>query len=174
MFKFTFLVTTLLVFLGCSNSKTISVVKRPTKAVISQHILNIPIYIKDNGYRNFSTKIFDTQSELDSFLDTVKGQSSWNKKKNFLYILKKQDIDFNKNRLLLYRFSEASGSIVIATDVPTEIGREITVKIGKKKSSGVATSNMAYYALAYSVDKDTKDVIFDDGDSNKTITIKNH
>ena len=173
MLKLTLMISTLLIFLGCTETKKITLVEKKPQIVISQNIVNVPIHIRDNGYNNFSTKIFTTQSELDSFLAKIKGQSSWNKKNNFFYTLSKQEIDFNRNSLLIYRFSEPSSSIVIATEVPTEIEQKITVKIGKKKSSGMMTSDMAYYALAYVVNKKIISVTFDDGKDSQTITINN-
>jgi hypothetical protein len=170
MFKLTLITTTLFLFLGCVQDRTINIIEKAPKILTSENIVNVPIHIRDNGYHNFSTKTFSTQNELNSFLAKIKGQSGWNKKKNFLYTLKKQEIDFNKDSLLIYRFSEPSSSIVIATEVPTEIEKKITVKVGKK-SPKIITSDMAYYALAYVVNKNSISVTFDDGDRNKTIAI---
>ena len=172
MLKLTLITTTLLLFLGCTpEPKVINLTTKKPQAVTSQNILNIPIHIRDNGYNNFSTKIFNSKSELNRFLDTINAQSGWNKKNNFFYTLKKQEIDFGRDKLLIYRFSEPSSSIVLATDVPTEIDQHITVKIGKKKNSDMMTTDMAYYALAYTINKQTKDVTFDDGEHNETIQI---
>lgn len=174
MLKFTLLTTTLLLFLGCNQSRTINVREKEPQNITSQNIVNVPIHISDNGYRHFSTKIFNTQDELNDFLHTINGQKGWNKKKNFLYTMKKQEIDFKKDTLLIYRFSEPVNSIVIATKVPTEIKREITVKVGKKKTSSTTNSDMAYYGLAYIINKNTKSVIFDDGEKKKSIDITKH
>ena len=174
MFKLTFMTTMLLLFLGCTpQPKIINVIEKRPQKITSQNIVNIPIHIRDNGYSNFSTKVFVTQSELNHFLGTINTQSGWNKKNNFVYTLKKQEIDFSRDKLLIYRFSEPSSAIVLATDVPTETNQHITVKIGKKKSSEMATTDMAYYALAYTINKLTKDVTFDDGEENETIQISN-
>ncbi len=171
MLKLTFITITLLLFLGCAQDRTINIIEKTPEVLTSENIVNIPIHIRDNGYHNFSTQIFTSQKKLDSFLATIKGQSGWNKKKNFLYTLKKQEIDFSKESLLIYRFSEPSSSIVIATEVPTEIDKKITVKVGKKAPSTMSF-DMAYYALAYLVNRDIISVTFDDGDRNKTISIK--
>jgi len=172
MLKLTLISTSILLFLGCTPQSKIKLTTKEQKAVISKNILNIPIHIRDKGYKNFSTKIFNSKSELNHFLDTIKKQSKWNKKNNFLYTLKKQDIDFGRDKLLIYRFDEPSSSIVLATDIPTEINQHITVKIGKNRSTKSISSDMAHYALAYTVNKQTKDITFDDGESNMTIQIK--
>ena len=173
MLKLTLITTTLLLFLGCATQhEVMKITTKKREALPSQNILNVPIHIRDKGYKNFSTKIFTTQSELDSFLKTVKSQSGWNKKDNFIYILKKQNIDFAKDYLVIYRFDEASDSIIIATDVPVELDRHITVNIGKTPSAGMKKLNMAHYALAYIVDKDTIDITFDNKETKSSIKIK--
>ena len=164
----------LLLFLGCTTQpKIVNIIEKRPQNITSQNIVNIPIHIRDNGYSNFSTKVFVSQSELNHFLGTINAQSGWKKKNNFVYTLKKQEIDFSRDKLLIYRFSEPSSAIVLAIDVPTEINQHITVKIGKKKSSEMATTDMAYYALAYTINKQTKNIIFDDEEENETIQISN-
>ena len=173
MLKLTLITTTLLLFLGCTTQpKVINLTTKKREAVNSQNILNVPIHIRDNGYKNFSTKIFTTQNELDSFLKALKSKSTWNKKANFLYTLKKQNIDFSKDYLVIYRFDEASNSIIVATDVPTELDRHITVNIGKTASVGMKKLNMAYYSLAYIVNKNTIDITFDNSETKSKIKIK--
>ena len=172
MLKLTLITTTLLLFLGCTETKIITFPKKRPQVITSQNIVNVPIHIRDNGYNNFYTKIFTNQNELNSFLGTINAQTGWNKKNNFFYTLKKQEIDFSKNNLVIYRFNEPSSTIVIATEVPTEIEQKITVKVGKKKTSDKMTSDMAYYALAYIVNKKIINVIFDDGENNVTMNIQ--
>ena len=173
MLKLTLIATTLLLFLGCTvQREVVNVTVKKQQALPSQHILSIPIHIRDKGYTNFSTKIFTTQGELDAFLKKVKSQSKWNKKENFLYTLKKQNIDFAKDYLVIYRFDEASDAIIVATDVPVELDRHITVNIGKTPSAGMKKLDMAHYALAYIVDKETIDITFDNKETKSSIKIK--
>ena len=173
MLKRTLIATTLLLFLGCTTQhEVMKITTKKREALPSQHILSVPIHIRDNGYKNFTTQIFTTQDELDSFLKKVKSQSKWNKKENFLYTLKKQNIDFAKDYLVMYRFDEASDSIIVATDVPVELDRHITVNIGKTPSAGMKKLDMAYYTLAYIVDKETIDITFDNKETKSKIKIK--
>ena len=173
MLKLTLITTTLLLFLGCTpEPKVINLITKKPQAVTSQNILNVPIHIRDNGYKNFPTKIFTTQNELNSFLETIISQSAWNKKDNFIYTLKKQVIDFNKDYLVIYRFDEVSSSIILATDVPTELNGHITVNIGKTPSAGMKKQDMAYYSLAYIVNKNSIDITFDNNETKSSIKIK--
>ncbi|MCK5854089.1 MAG: hypothetical protein KAG56_02620 [Sulfurovaceae bacterium] len=173
MLKLTLITTTLLLFLGCTpQPKTVNIIEKKQEAQTSQSILRVPIHIRDNGYKNFPTQIFTTQSELNYFLETINSQKKWNKKENFLYTFKKQEIDFSQDYLIIYRFDEVSSSIILATDVPTEVDKHITVQIGKTASSGMIKPDIVYYSLAYIVDKNTIDVTFDNNETKSNIKIK--
>ena len=87
MLKLTIMTVTMLLFLGCMKERTINIIEKTPEVLRSENIVNIPIHIRDNGYHNFSTQIFTSQNELESFLSTIKVKSGWNKKNNFLLLL---------------------------------------------------------------------------------------
>jgi hypothetical protein len=162
------LLTISIFFIGCSKTETIDIVEIPPKAKVTNMILKVPIYLKDNGYNNFKTILITDKGKLDKFLKEIKTQKGWDKKENFLDTLSIQNIDFNKQNLLIYRITENSSAIVLAVNVPTVLKNHARVIIGKEKPKST-TTDMAYYALAYLVDKKIEDITFDDGDSNSTV-----
>jgi hypothetical protein len=99
------------------------------------------------------------------------------RKENFLNTIQRAEIDFSKANFLIYRLSEQSDLIVLAVDVPTSIGKSITVSIGKEKLKAklekeLNKERISEYALAYRINKSAKDIIFADGDRNITIENK--
>jgi hypothetical protein len=161
-------------FIGCSQTEPTKTIDIKVKKIKSDLILKIPIHIKDNGYSNFKTKLITEQKELDKFIVDVKSQKKWQRKKNFLNTIDRANIDFSKNNLLFYRISEKSELIVLAVDIPTSIGKNITVVIGKERlkeklKKDIQTKGISEYALAYKVDKSAMDITFTDGDSNRTV-----
>ena len=113
------------------------------------------------------TKLFTTENELKTFLTDVNYQTGWNQKENFLNTISIKSINFQTHNLLIYRMTETSSSIVLAVDVLTELKNHITIQMSKDKSETM-TMDMAYYALAYIVDKKVIDIRFNDGENNRT------
>ena len=178
MKKILLILTLSLLFIGCSQTEPTKVIEVKEKKKISDMILKIPINFKDSGYSNFETKLITNQEQLDKFISNVKSQKGWKRKENFLNSIEREEIDFKNDNLLIYRLTESSNSIVLAVDVPTSIGKQITVIVGKEKLKEeklkeIKTDKITHYALAYKVDKTAKEITFSDGDDNTTIENKN-
>ena len=176
MKKLLFVLSLSVLFIGCSQVEP-KKIEIKEKKKISDLILKIPIHIEDSGYSNFKTLLITKQEELDKFIKSVKTQKGWKRKENFLNTIQRAEIDFSKANFLIYRLSEQSDLIVLAVDVPTSIGKSITVSIGKEKLKAklekeLNKERISEYALAYRVNKSAKDIIFADGDRNITIENK--
>ena len=163
------ILSTSLLFIGCTQTQTIDIVKAPPpKAKVSNMISKIPIPFKDTGYKNINTQIMVNQIQLDKFLLEIKSQKEWEKKENFLNTLKREKIDFQTHNLLLYHLTEDSSTILFAIDLPKSLNQKITVTIDKEIAK-VKTDKVTDYALAYLVEKSIKEVTFNDGESNTTV-----
>ena len=127
-------------------------------------IKRISIPFREHGYSNFVSLVFHSQSEFDDFISDVNTQSAWNNKADFLQQIQSVSIDFDKENLLLYRFTEPSGSISLTPKAATIENGKITIVIDRNVPE-VGTSDVAYYALAYKVNKSIDEVIFDNGTS---------
>lgn len=133
-------------------------------------ITQIPVPFREHGYSNFETLIIHSQSKFDAFIGDVKHQSNWNNKDAFLQKLQNQNSDFTKENIILYRFTESSGSISLSAQTPVITNSEATVKITRQAPS-IGTSDMAYYLLAYRAGKEITKVIFDNGTSQVEVEI---
>ena len=166
------ILSTSILFIGCSQTQTIEVIKTPPpKAKISNMISKIPIHFKDKGYHNFDSKVMVKQAQLDTFLSNIKLQKGWEKKENFLNTLKREKINFQTHNLLFYRFKEDSKTILFAMDLPMSLEQKITIMIDKEVAK-VKTGKVTDYALAYLVEKSIKEVVFNNGENNTTIKNK--
>ena len=73
------------------------------------------------------------------------------------------EIDFGSENILFYRITEGSGSthLSVGEAIFSSSMDEVSIDI-KRDVPEVGTDDMAYYALAYIVDKSIKKVTFDD------------
>ncbi|CAA6800898.1 MAG: Unknown protein [uncultured Sulfurovum sp.] len=131
-------------------------------------IVKMAIPFRENGYSNLQTQVLSSQNHLNGFISTIKQQTSWNQKNNFIKALTVNPIDFKKYNLLIYRITEGSGSTQVKVGQPQIKNQQIVIKINRKKA-GIGTADMAYYALAYKVAKEVPDVTFATPMSNKVI-----
>jgi hypothetical protein len=159
--------------MGCNRTvETINVIKVKPKSKISNLILKVPIAFKDRGYKDIKTKIFTKKGSLDEFIKRVKSQKKWDKKRNFLEIIDKLKVDFDKDNLLLYIFKANSDISLTAVDTPISEYGHIFIKIGKEITKEFKKDNKTlYYGLLYKVKKEALDITFDDG--NRKSVIKN-
>jgi hypothetical protein len=157
------LLTFTLLFTACTEKQLlIKEVKPMAKELTIETISKITIPVREQGYNNFKTQVIHTKSELDNFIMDIKKQKNWNKKENFLQSLLLKELDFNRYNLLLYRITESSGSTVLAVDVPRGNEQNIIINIGRDEPN-MATSDMAYYTLAYKIKKSVNSITFDNG-----------
>ena len=157
-----------LLFSACiSNSLIVNDIKEDPKELSTQTISKIAIPVREEGYSNFKTQTLKSQRELDKFIEKIKLQINWNKKKNFLETLLLKKIDFSEYNLFLYRINMTSGATVLSVDTPIGDKNNITIKIGQDQPN-IGTANMAYYALAYKVAKSVKTITIDNG-TEKTV-----
>ncbi len=161
MLKILFTSFIFLIFIACSPTSSIILSEGvKVKELDSSTILKITIPVREQGYSNFDTQVLTTQDELDKFVSDVKKQKNWNKKENFISSLTLYPIDFKNHNLLIYRMTENSSSTVLSVNVPKGNDKHVVIKIGRDKPN-IATTDMAYYALAYRVAKSVKDITFD-------------
>ncbi len=167
------LLTSLSLLTACGNGIGGTGIE-PVNADIQQPAANTiapaTIPFREHGYSNFETTVFHSQTELDSFINDVNGQADWNQKVLFLQQLQAVAIDFSANNLVIYRITESSGSNVLMAESPTLVNDKLTVVIDRQVSE-VGTADMAYYALAYTVDKSITEMIFDNGSSQITVDL---
>jgi len=159
MFRLTFAFSIIMAFTACSQDRIIlNTIEAPPKVEIKT-ISQITIPVREHGYSNFETTFITSKIELTKFIENIKLQKSWKKKKNFLETLLLKKIDFNSSNLLLYRITEASSSTVLLVDAPSGNNKHIKILIGENKPK-IGTTDMAYYALAYRISKSVIDVTF--------------
>ena len=131
----------------------------------------IAIPFREHGYSELPSKIITTQRDLDRLIAVVKRQANWNNKPSFLKAIKLEHIDFSKWNLLLYRLTEGSGSVGLDEQVKQSDKHNVTIHI-KRTVPQMGTADMAYYMLAYKIDKDVSMVNFEGGQHNEHIRNK--
>jgi len=160
MKKLLLLATLAILFVSCaSDSKnTNNTVKVTTK----KSIKNIPIPFREIGYSQHASQVIVSQKAFDTFITQIGNGDNWNKKTEVLEALQNANIDFKKNNLLFYRITRGSGSIHLDVDNSNIIlnNNDITINI-KESTPSVGTTDMAYYALAYEVNKTIETITFD-------------
>jgi hypothetical protein len=119
--------------------------------------LNIPF--REHGYSNFPTTIIDSPDSLQRFIAGIETQSNWNEKGAFLTVLNDSTLNLNQYTLLLFRQTEPSGSIQLSVQQPYITDGLLNVEI-KRSIPSVGTADMAYYALAYKIQKSYKHIRF--------------
>ena len=158
MKKLLLLATLAILFISCASDS------KSTNNTIStqESIKNIPIPFREIGYSQHASKVIVSQKEFDTFITQIGNDDNWNKKTEVLEALQNANIDFKKNNLLFYRITRGSGSIQIDVDNSNIIlnNNNITVNI-KESSPSIGTTDMAYYALAYEVNKTIETITFD-------------
>jgi len=163
--RLSILILSFFLFIGCTKTiEEVNIVEINTTAKISDMILKIPIALKDKGYKHLTTQVIKTKEDYNKFLNKIEKEKGWEKKKNFLEVLKEADINFQDENLVLFAFEEDKSVVVVVVDAPISKGDDIIVKIGKDKV-GKPSNIIEYYALAYKVKKSAKDIIFDDGEN---------
>jgi len=158
MKKLLLLITLITLFISCaSDSKNIN-----NSTSTQKSIKNIPIPFREHGYSQHASQLIVSKKAFDSFIMQIGNGDNWSKKTEVLEALQNANIDFKKNNLLFYRITRGSGSIKLDVDNSNIIlnNNEITINI-KESTPSVGTADMAYYALAYKVNKTIKSITFD-------------
>jgi hypothetical protein len=155
------------IFVACTDSKIKDI---PLTASLMIERVYVPF--REHGYSTVYPKVITTQEIFDSFLAEINEQNGWNNKVEFISVLKNAKIDFSKRNILLYRITETSGSVDLYIQEPvlSKDKSRISVQIDREVPD-IGTSDMAYYALVYSVDKRIKEIAFKYG--QELISMKN-
>jgi len=158
------LITLLILLCGCNSNSNSKSTQIDTKRY---SILSVPF--KENGYNNFQTQLISSKDAYANFIRSVETQSNWNDKISFITTLADSNINFSSSSLILFRLTESSGSNLLTPKEPQYIGENFTVKI-ERVIADIGTADMAYYILAYLVDKKTKTINFYKGDEFTSIS----
>ena len=126
---------------------------------MDEDIKRIYITEREHGYYNFPTILIRSQDSLDSFINDLLPQSSWNEKQPFLDSLYQANIDFDKELLLLLRHTETSGSNTVIVKDPNIEDNMAIIEIDRLVPD-VGTDDMAYYCFAYIVSKEIRKITF--------------
>ncbi|HYW69749.1 MAG TPA: hypothetical protein VE961_01865, partial [Pyrinomonadaceae bacterium] len=113
----------------------------------------IPIPQREDGYDNFESIAFNTKAEFESFLTGAAPQIGRTHPQAFIAELKKADIDFTREALVLLRHTESSGSVQVTFETPTLADRKLICQIRGKPVNGIGTGDMAYYCFAVVVSR---------------------
>jgi hypothetical protein len=121
----------------------------------TQPFRTIDILKRENGYGNFESVAFQSQKDLDSFLNKVALQGGWNRKGEFVNALRNANVDFSKEALVLLRHYEGSGSVNVEFKAPVLEGKKLVCEIeGIPIPEGFGgTGDVAYYCMAVVVSK---------------------
>jgi len=158
MKKLLLLATLAILFVSCaSDSKNIN-----NTIATQESIKNILIPFREHGYSQHASKVIVSKKAFDRFITQIGNSDNWNKKTEVLEALQNANIDFKRNNLLFYRITRGSGSIQIDVANSNIIlkNNDIIINI-KETTPSVGTADMAYYALAYKVNKTIKSITFD-------------
>jgi len=152
--------TLAILFASCSSNTPI--INTNNTIATEKSIKNIPIPFRDFGYSYFPSKVIFSQKAFDAFLRKIANSNGFHKKIEILEALQNANIDFKKSNLLFYRITEPSGSIHVDVDNSNIIlnNNDIIINI-KETTPSVGTADMAYYALAYEVNKTIETITFD-------------
>ena len=170
MLRLIFISIIALLLASCAKDRIVlnTIEKKPLKELNIKTIAKIAIPVREQGYSNIDTILMTSQKELNKFVAKIKLQENWNNRENFLNALELKKIDFTKYNFLIYRITEASGSTVLLVDKPIGDKNNIKIKIGKN-SQEMATTDMAYYAVAYKISKDVSKITFENGVKKEVI-----
>lgn len=135
---------------------------KPEEKATSDTIERVDTPFREHGYSNFNNRVIASAEGLASFIAAVELQSGWNDKSTFISAIEGANIDFSSHNLMLFRITETSGSISLTPQAPTTSGTTVYVDITRNVPSA-GTADMAYYALAYAVNKNVTEVHFDNG-----------
>lgn len=154
------------IFISCSSdSEKDTTTKTPTAI----NIKNITIPFQEYGYSQQPSKLISSQTEFDKFITQIGNGDSWSQKTEVLTKLQDENIDFKTHNLLFYRMTEGSSAIklVVQHDKMTINNNQINIPI-ERTIPEIGTADMAYYALAYAVNKNIETITFD-GNIQKVI-----
>jgi len=131
----------------------------------------LQIDMRTISYDIFETTLLQDQASFEAFVLDFEAQDEWSDG-SFIATLEDAQVDFDTTNLLLYRITEGSGSIELTPHEPQIEGTTMSIQIDRYVPD-VGTDDMAYYCLAYLVDKNITKVVITLGDSTETITIDN-
>jgi len=158
MKKLLLLATLAILFVSCASDS-----KNTNNTVATQKsIKNIHIPFREIGYSQHASQVIVSKKAFDTFITQIGNGDNWNKKTEVLEALQNANIDFKKNNLLFYRITRGSGSIHLDVDNSNIIlnNNDITINI-KVTAPERQSADMAYYALAYEVNKTIETITFD-------------
>lgn len=128
--------------------------KYPRKLTIRDVLARqISIPGREHGYNNFESTVIASPDELRAFLQrTGKGKlRGWNERSAFEQAIKRAGIDFQHERLVVFRHTESSGSNRVKPRLSVSGNGVMRLTIDREEPA-VGTADMAYYAFAFAVD----------------------
>lgn len=149
------IVMSLLLLLTCSllvSCKSRAKGEAELKGTSPVTFKKIEISQRDHGYSNLHNIVLANSRDLELFIDTVQSQDGWGQKELFVSALINSGVDFETQNVVLYLHTESSGSIQLNIAEPALHGDNVQVKI-ERTVPAMGTMDMAYYALAYIIDK---------------------
>jgi hypothetical protein len=119
----------------------------------------VSIPVREHGYSNFETVVIGSSDELATFISTNSFQKmmEWNQRDKFLEAIKKADIDFRKESLVLIRDTEPSGSTIVSFGAP-KLDSSVLICQIQRKVPAFGTADMAYYCFGVVVSKSIEKV----------------
>jgi hypothetical protein len=113
----------------------------------------IPIPAREHGYNTFDSTVIGSPDELRTFLQRIKVDEAagWNDPSTFKQAIKRAAIDFQHERLVIFRHTESSGSNRVTPRLSVSGDGILRFTIDRKVPE-MGTADMAYYAFAFAVD----------------------
>lgn len=133
-----------------------------TLAMFHPHVLNnqsgssfrtINIHQREIGYNYFDSMAITSSQDFNAFLEEVSQQLYWNNKQDFVDALRKAQIDFNQEALVLLRHDEGSGSVHVSFKTTVLQDKTLLCEIRGEPLRGLGTADMAYHCFALAVSK---------------------
>ena len=122
----------------------------PDPPAVSEGVERIAIPAREHGYSNFESLVISDADSLTNFLLAMTSTAGWNNWPRFRDSLVQAQLNFSMERLLLFRHTETSGSIVVTVGQPYTDQAEVVVPIFRDIPS-IGTSDMAYYCYGFRV-----------------------
>ena len=129
----------------------------PDPPAASEGVYRIAIPDREHGYNNFKSLVLSSADSLNNFLSTMDSSAGWNNWTGFRDSLLEAPIDFSQERLLLFRHTETSGSIVVTVGQPYAAAGEVVVPLNRNVPPA-GTTDMAYYCYAFRINREVPQI----------------
>jgi hypothetical protein len=119
----------------------------------------INIDASDNGYQYFDSMAITSSQDFKTFLEEVsQHQSYWSNKESFVNTLLNANVDFNREALILLRYTDPYGAGRVPLESPILKEKTLVCEI-RREIVGAGLGIVAYHGFALAVSKSLVDKV---------------